>query len=102
MSSAEYPDLEWFRDSENWARWSGLLNMRFTAKLAKMVASGADMGRAVNDLIVIEAHELVEQGVPNDIVGDFICQYMDNRAMLMEGASIWVDSFSHKRPSKSD
>lgn len=81
--TSEYPSLEWFRDPENWSRWSGLLGMRFQNELVDMVDDGHDLAEALNALIDIESQRMVANNIPAEVREAFERQYREQRVDLM-------------------
>lgn len=88
-----YPDIEWFRVSENWERWTTLLNLKFTARLAQLAADGVPIEHGVNSLITEEVSQLKNEGVPPEIVAAFEASYLEKRAELMDSASVLIRAF---------
>lgn len=109
MSPAEYPDLDWFYDPENWARWSGLLGMRLQMELVDMVEDGQDLAQALNELIDIEGQRLIANNIPTEVREAFKRQYREQRVELMYAAAELLELRQRqssrrrrKRPQKSD
>lgn len=98
--SAEYPSLEWFRDTENWQRWSSLIAMKFGHLAADRVLRGTSVANAVNEQICETVEDLNREMVPPTIVAEFARQYLENRPSLMKNAAEMVELLSTPLPKR--
>lgn len=96
--SAEYPSCEWFRDAENWQRWSSLIAMKFGHLAADRVMQGIPAATAVNDQIAETAEGMRREQIPPAIVAEFTRQYLENRPSLMKNAAEMADLLSRPLP----
>lgn len=98
--SVDYPSREWFRDAENWKRWSSLIAMKFSHLAADRVMQGTPLATAVNDQIAETAEGMRREQIPHEIVAEFERQYLENRPSLMKSAGEIVALFSAPLPKR--
>ncbi|MBF0860274.1 hypothetical protein HKD24_13850 [Gluconobacter sp. LMG 31484] len=84
----EYPSPEWFSDKINRHQWMWNLNARFVSRAAKRMTDTDALillNEAVNLEIAETAANLLQDGVPEKIVADFVMAYSQTqRAELLD------------------